>query len=92
MKSRLIDIKTAADRLGISVSTLYQGLAGSSELRRVKLGTKVVFLEADVDAFIRSKLREAEKSRAQKLELFKKNRDIRRVISFRKGGARSSAE
>ncbi|HZL38112.1 MAG TPA: helix-turn-helix domain-containing protein [Tepidisphaeraceae bacterium] len=46
-------VKAAAQRLGVSVSKLYQ-LAASRKISHYRIGGKILFSEADVDAYLAS--------------------------------------
>lgn len=52
---RLLDIAAVCSLTTLSVSRIYQ-LIDSGELRRVKLGRKTVFIEAEVKAWIEAKI------------------------------------
>lgn len=52
---KLIDVPTVCELTSLSVSRIYR-LIEDGELRRVKLGRKTVFVEADVIAWIDAKI------------------------------------
>jgi len=52
---KLIDVASVCSLTSLSVSRIY-ALVQEGELRRVKLGRKTVFVEAEVEAWIRSKI------------------------------------
>lgn len=70
--NKLLDINQAAERLAISVSTLYKGQASTADLRRVRMGKKLCFLERDIEEFIKAKLKESDRAQTTKVELYKK--------------------
>ena len=52
---KLIDVAKVCELTSLSVSRIYR-LIDEGELRRVKLGRKTVFLEADIVAWIDGKI------------------------------------
>ncbi len=60
---RLLDVDEAAQRLGLSPSTVYKR-AQACKLPSVKDGTRVLFRPADLDAYAAARRRSPEKVRA----------------------------
>lgn len=55
---RFVDVDEAKRQLCLGTTALYAFMK-TGELRRVKLGRKTVFLQADIDAFVERKVAEA---------------------------------
>ena len=55
---KLIDVATVCALTSLSVSRVYS-LVQEGELRRVKLGRKTVFVEAEVKAWIEAKIKQS---------------------------------
>jgi predicted DNA-binding transcriptional regulator AlpA len=58
-KMKLRSNKEAADRLGISESTLNHGRVSGQGPQFVKLGRRVMYRDEDLDAFIAKNLRQS---------------------------------
>jgi excisionase family DNA binding protein len=59
-RERLLDVDEAAQRLGLSSSTIYKW-ANSCELPSVKVGVRVLFRPADLDAYAEARRRSPER-------------------------------
>jgi excisionase family DNA binding protein len=59
---RLLNVEEAAQRLGLSVSTVYKK-SQACELPSVKMGSRTLFRPADLDAYTASRRRSPERVR-----------------------------
>jgi len=60
---RLLDVDAAARRLGLAVGTVYRK-AAKCELPSVKIGERVLFRPADLDAYAQERRRSPERVKA----------------------------
>lgn len=60
---KLIDVPAVCSLTSLSVSRIY-ALVQEGELRRVKLGRKTVFVESEVETWIRSKIEASQSHQA----------------------------
>ena len=57
--SKFITVAEAAAMLSLSGKTVYNGGAGTRSIRRVRLGSSVRLVRADVEAFVDQKIERA---------------------------------
>jgi len=85
MSERFISVKEAAERICLSKTELYHRLKAGTFPKSVALGPKkVVFLESEVEAWMRARMEESDSSiafrRSRALKALESRRD-RRVVS-----------
>jgi len=62
-KERLMDVDEAAQRLGLSASTIYKLASRSDALASVKIGGRLLFKPSDLDAYAEARRRSPERVR-----------------------------
>lgn len=63
--AKLIRLPTVEDRTGLRKSYIYQQIAAGTFPKPIKIGRRTtVFIEAEVDAWIRARIADGERARA----------------------------